>query len=142
MNNLIKCFKELLINKSDKNHIYFFTFKVDNINLSISGYYVIDDQNQKWISVCAISSMIKENIYEKYRSKYFDINGDRQQQFYLIDANKFLENLDSEHEKSILIDLILCNKRQGTPRKFITCCNGEKVNIEMESKTINCKEFK
>jgi hypothetical protein len=137
--NLIKNYKEILVNKSEKKHTYFFNFNTPE--QEIQGHYIIDDEANKWMSVEAISALLSENVYEKFRNKFFDINKDIQKQFFIINTyeSKAWENLTKEH--SILLSIIKSNIRQGTPRKFISLSTGEKVNIEMPFETLEAFEF-
>lgn len=133
---LIKNYQEILVNKSGKNHTYFFNLEQDDKKQS--GFYSIDEQGNKWLSVDGCSAIFSEHYYEKLRSKYFDINNDQQKLFYNI------EQIDLEQATQsgqFIINVIKSNTRQGTPRKFITNFSGEKVNIEMPFETISNFKF-
>lgn len=133
MDNIIYNYKELLINKSGKNHVYSFKYTHKNEKDSVKGYYAIDEYEVKWMSVDAISSIFQEIKYEKIRSKYFDLNNEKQKLFYSLEIVDLM-NIDILYEQ--LIKVIKSNTRQGSPRKFLTDSNGEKVNIEMPFETI------
>jgi len=136
-------YKELLVNKTEKKHVYFFEFFClghDNKNHLITvtkGYYIIDEGGSKWISIGAISGMFNESYYETLRSKFFDINKEKQNQFFNVDSFDKSE-LRMECFKT-LISIIKDNVRQGSPRKFITNSQGLKINIEMPYKSIDFK---
>lgn len=130
--SLIKNYQEIMVNKSKKNHTYFFNLATSE--QSISGYYSIDEQGNKWLSVDGISVITSENYYEKLRSKYFDINNEQQKLFYSLEQ---FNKDEAKPEGQIIINIIQSNTRQGTPRKFITNFCGEKVNIEMPYETIS-----
>jgi hypothetical protein len=128
-------YKETLIKSIKRGETHVFYFEYEN-NPKIKGFYALENQSNVFISVCAISSILKENIYEKLRSKYFDIDNTYQKQFFLIEEIKDLdENLKS------LIDIISSNTKKGTPRKHIVV-DGEKINISLETRTINEDYFK
>lgn len=142
MDNLIQNYKEILVNKSEKKHTYF--FKYDNkddqmLLLSVKGHYIIDEFGNKWMSVDAISSIFPEKYYELLHSKYYDVNNSEQKLFYLLPT--ITPEPKNEYGK-IIMNTIKSNVRQGSPRKFITLPNGEKVNIEMPIDTISNFKFK
>jgi hypothetical protein len=133
--NLLKKYKEIIVNKSGKKHTYFFKFG------KIQGYYLIDEEDNKWISISAISEIMSEQKFSKFQSKFFDINKTEQQQFFIISKENMAWYLiDPDHK--ILISLIKENTRQGTPRKFISNSAGEKISIEFPIETISKYEFK
>lgn len=134
MDNTIRNYKELLVNKAGKNHVYF--FKLEN---SVQGFYAIDEHGVKWMSVDAISSIFKEYFYEQLKSKYFDLNNDVQKLFYLVPE---LIVIDLAHQwQSDVLAIVKSNIRQGSPRKFLTDSKGEKVNIEAPFNIITTFKF-
>lgn len=134
MDNTIRNYKELLVNKAGKNHVYF--FKLEN---SVQGFYAIDEHGVKWMSVDAISSIFKEYFYEQLKSKYFDLNNDNQKLFYNIHFTNGGEDIKQEHKD--LLKIIGDNIRQGSPRKFLTDSKVEKVNIEAPFNIITTFKF-
>lgn len=138
MDNIIRNYKEISINRSGNCKVYYFKFADNNSrnkNKQIDGYYVIDEFDNKWLSVCAISSITQEDHYEKLRMKYFNINSEQQKSFYNISEMNKEKLINSDYRK--LINIILANTRQGAPRRFIALSTGERINIEMTFKTIN-----
>lgn len=129
MDNIIRNYKELLVNKAGKNHIYFFNYSDQkDEQLSVKGFYAIDEFGVKWMSIDAISSIFKEYFYEQLKSKYFDLNNDYQKLFYCIHFTAGGEEIHEDHKT--ILSIIDGNIRQGSPRKFLTDSKGEKVNIE------------
>ena len=130
-------YKEILIkNQRQQPRIYYFEL---DAKPKISGFYAIDRRGDILFSVCVISQLLKENIYEKLKSKFLDISNDKQKQFFLISNNdEIFNNLSSE--KKDLIGIIKSNNNFGTPRKFIVSEN-EKINIELETTTTVCESL-
>ena len=133
MDNIIYNYKELLINKSGKNHVYYFQYSNEDEKKSVKGFYSIDEYGAKWMSVDAISAIFSEIYYEKIRSKYFDLNNENQKLFYSLEV---VDLMKTDILYGQLIKVIKSNTRHGTPRKFLTDSKGEKVNIEMSFNTI------
>lgn len=135
-------YKEILLNKTEKKHVYFFNLEHGDKKTKYSntkGYYIIDGEGSKWISIDAISDMFIESYYETLRSKFFDINKEKQNQFFNIESfNK--SELRMECFET-LISIIKDNVRQGSPRKFITNSQGFRINIGMPYETINNFKF-
>lgn len=140
MDNIIKNYKEILVNKSGKNQTYFFSWSDQDLEkYAVQGYYIIDEFGQKWLSIDATSSIFYEKDYEQFKSKYFDINRDKQKLFYNIDSMNINE-FARDHLIGVL-KIIQSNVRQGSPRKYLQLTNGEKVNIEMPFETVSKYEF-
>ena len=122
----IKKYKELLITilNHSESHLYYFTY--DTKPRQIKGFYVMF-KDKFYLSVCSLSSICEEKIYEKLPCKYFDINNETQIQFFLVDK-ELLKNVNDENKD--LLNIILCNKKIGTSRKFIIQ-EQDKINIQL-----------
>jgi hypothetical protein len=124
--NQVMNYKEAFIRNANRGEfqVYYFEYSED-----IKGFYVIEKGNKIYLSVCAISSILPENVYEKLFSKYFDINDDIQKQCFLIKKENNFDNLQSKYQG--LLNIILQNSKKGTPRKFIIS-EGERINVQLD----------
>ena len=137
-NNILN-YKETLIRsiKRGEAHVYYFEYRN---NPTIKGFYALEDGGKTYISICAISQILKESVYEKLYSKYFDIDKKLQKQCFLIEKDK-IDNFDElDQNLKAVIGIISQNHKKGTPRKHITV-DGERINIQLKIKTISDDYF-
>ena len=123
-------FKELLVKRSDKNHIYYFEFEKEAPRKTIKAFYVVDEDDKKWISVSAMSEIFPEKKYDHFKSKFIDITADNQQQFFIINPAENIGWASIDKEYKSMVKIIRENTKKGTPRKFLESIDKQKINIE------------
>ena len=157
LDKFLEIYKEVLISRKNKNHIYFFTIFSSYMKKEISAHYIIDEFDNKWIE-------------SKFCNFIDDLSVEEQQSLFIDDENIHLKGLIAKHKDLIkyfdvnqtsddytkqlsffrinksndspIIQVINSNARNGTPRKFITNSELKKINIELDLKNINSNFFK
>ena len=135
----IERYKELLI-KCRSEHLFYFDFQLENKQF-IKGFYVIDKSENFYLSVGTLSNIFNEKVFEKFSSKFFEIDDTNQQQFFKIDSFSLSAFNQINQEFTALVEIIRSNKRFGKPRKFILNSKGIKISIEKEHSIIGTLNF-
>jgi hypothetical protein len=109
-------YKEILFKRTEETHIFYFKYK------DLKGFYVLDGDNKKWLT-CDLIKFQQESVPTK---RFFDIGENEQIQCFMINNNI------NDKDLQFVIDMILANKRQGTPRRYFVSDTKQKINIEFE----------
>ena len=117
----IEKYKELPLSKGN-THVYCFEY-----GGKIKGFYAIE-KDKYYLSLGVISQILNQEDIKKLENTYFNVSPFLQRKFYVIkDIDKiFIPKMTGDF--GVILELILANKKRGSPRKFIVV---DRINIQL-----------